>query len=150
MNRWKTVVLGALVLASTTACFRQVVQTGRAPSQTIVQQSWVSTWVFGLVAATPIDARTKCPSGVATVETLTSFPNGFVSALTLGIWAPQTVRITCASGTAALPNGTEIVHVAVSATDSQVSDALQQAAVRSAQLDRPVAVQFVVVTSTKE
>ena len=43
MNRWKTVVLGALVLASTTACFRQVVQTGRAPSQTIVQEKWVST-----------------------------------------------------------------------------------------------------------
>jgi hypothetical protein len=150
MNRWKTVVLGALVLASTTACFRQVVQTGRAPSQTVVQQSWVSTWIFGLVAATPIDARTKCPSGVATVETLMSFPNGFASALTFGIWAPQTVRITCASGTAALPNGTEIVHVALSATDSQLSDALQQAAARSAQLDRPVAVQFGDVTSAKE
>jgi hypothetical protein len=150
MNRWKTLIFGALLLASTTACFRQVVQTGRAPSQTVVQQNWVSTWVFGLVAATPIDARTKCPSGVATVETLTSFPNGLLSALTFGIWAPQTVRMTCASGTAALPTGTEIVHVAVSATDSQFSDVLQQAAARSAQLDRPVAVQFGDVTSAKE
>ena len=58
--------------------------------------------------------------------------------------------MTCASGTAALPTGTEIVHVAVSATDSQFSDVLQQAAARSAQLDRPVAVQFGDVTSAKE
>ena len=150
MNRWKTVVLGALVLASTTACFRQVVQTGRAPSETIVQQKWVSTWIFGLVAATPIDARTNCPSGVATVETLTSFPNGLLSVLTLGIWAPQTVQITCASGTATLPKGIELVHVAASATDAQFADMLQRAAVRSAQLDRPVAVQFNDVTSAKE
>jgi hypothetical protein len=150
MNRWKPMLIGALVLASTTACFRQVVQTGRAPSQTVVQQSWVSTWIFGLVAATPIDARAKCPSGVATVETLTSFPNGLLSALTFGIWAPQTVRITCASGTAALPNGIERLHVAASATDTQLADVLTQAAVRSAQIARPVAVQFGDITSTKE
>ena len=87
---------------------------------------------------------------MATVETLTSFPNGLLSILTLGIWAPQTVQITCASGTATLPKGIELVHVAASATDAQFADMLQQAAVRSAQLDRPVAVQFNDVTSAKE
>jgi len=149
-NRWKHVVMGALLLTSTTACFRQVVQTGRAPSQTVVKQNWVSTWIFGLVPATPIDARAQCPSGVATVETQTSFANGLLSALTIGIWAPQTVTITCAAGTAALPAGTEVLRVAVSATEAQVQDVLQQAAARASQLDRPVAVQFGDVTSAAE
>lgn len=150
LNRWKSVVCGALVLASTTGCFRQVVQTGQAPSQTVVQKNWVSTWVFGLVAAAPIDARTSCAGGVATVETLTSFANGFATALTFGIWAPQTVKMTCASGMAALPAGTELLRVAASATDAQVVEVLQQAAMRSAQLDRVVAVQFDTVPSAKE
>lgn len=149
-NRWRSVVLGALVLTSTTACFRQVVQTGRAPSQTVVKKNWVSTWIFGLVPATPIDARAQCPSGVATVETQTSFANGLLGMLTLGIWGPQTVTITCAAGTAALPAGTEVITVAASATDAQVREVLQQAAARAAELDRAVAVQFETVTSAAE
>jgi hypothetical protein len=144
------VLVGALLLTSTTACFRQVVQTGRAPSQTVVQQNWVSTWIFGLVPATPIDARAQCPSGIATVETQTSFANGLLGILTIGIWTPQTATITCAAGTAVLPTGTEVLRVAASASDAQVQDVLQQAAARASQLHRPVAVQFGDVTSAAE
>lgn len=142
MTVWKSALAGALALIVTTGCFRQVVQTGRTPSTTVVEQPWVSTWIFGLVEAQPIDARTQCPSGVATVETQTSFLNGLVGILTLGIWTPQTVRITCATGTAALPAGTEVLHVAADATDAMVQAVLQQAAERSASLAQPVAVQF--------
>lgn len=62
----------------------------------------------------------------------------------------HTVGITCASVTAALTKGTELMHVAVSATDAQFADMLQQAAARSAHLDRPVVVQLGGVTSAKE
>jgi hypothetical protein len=102
------------------------------------------------VPATPIDARAQCPSGIATVETQTSFANGLLGILTIGIWTPQTATITCAAGTAALPAGTEILTVAASATDAQLSDVLHQAAARAAKLDRPVAVQFGTVTSAAE
>lgn len=151
MRNWgKTVMLGALLLTSTTACFRQVVQTGRAPSQTVVKQNWVSTWIFGIVPATPIDARAQCPTGIATVETQTSFANGLLGFLTIGIWTPQTAWITCAAGTAALPQGTEVLYVVSNADDSQLQATLHQAAARSAQLDRPVAVQFGNATSAAE
>lgn len=142
MTGWKSALAGALALVAATGCFRQVVQTGRTPSTTVVQQDWVSTWIFGLVEAQPIDARTQCASGVATVETQTSFLNGLVGVLTIGIWTPQTVRITCATGTAALPSGTDVLHVAADATDAMVRAVLQQAAERSASLARPVAVRF--------
>ena len=102
---WKSRVLGGLMLLTTTACFHQV-----------VQHKWVSTWIFGLVEAKPIDARLSCPTGVATIDTQTSFVNGLAAMITLGIWDPQTVTITCASGTAALPQGTELFHVAAQAS----------------------------------
>ena len=148
--RRNTALIVALLLSSTTACFRQVVQTGRAPGPTVIQQEWVSTWIFGIVPAEPIDTRVQCPSGVATVVTQTSFANGLVGALTLGIWSPQTVTITCASGTASLPNGTEVLHVAADASSAVVGRVLSQAAERSAQTSRPVAVQFDDATSAKE
>lgn len=150
MIGWSRLLAGAMLLAATTGCFRQVVQTGRAPSTTVVQQNWVSTWVFGLVAAQPIDARAQCPSGVATVETHTSFANGLVGGLTLGIWTPQSVRITCASGTAALPAGTEVLQVAADASDAVFEQVMQAAADRSAQLAAPVAVQFVNDNTVRE
>lgn len=150
MTRWKTAFVAVLVVGSTTACFRQVVQTGRASGQTVIKKDWVSTWIFGIVPAEPIETRAQCPSGVAIVETQTSFANGLVGALTLGIWAPQTVTITCAAGTASLPPGTEVLHVAADASDAVVARVLADAAERSAQNSRSVAVQFGDATSAKE
>ena len=66
-----------------------------------VQENWVPTWVFGLVPARTIDAATRCPDGVLRVETLHSFLNQLVGALTWGIFTPVTVRLTCRSGSGA-------------------------------------------------
>jgi hypothetical protein len=93
-KRWSPVLVAVTLLA---ACFHQVVQTGRKPGPVVVQQEWVKTWIFGLIAADPIDVRRQCPSGVATVETQQSFPNTLVGMVTIGIFTPQTVKITCAA-----------------------------------------------------
>jgi hypothetical protein len=82
---------------SLTACFHQTVHSGLTPSTTVIERPYVATWLWGIVPADTIDTRQSCPSGVATVETQQSFMNGFVSFFTLGIYAPQRVRITCAS-----------------------------------------------------
>jgi hypothetical protein len=97
--------LSALLLS---ACFHQVVQTGRTPGSTVINKPWTSTFIFGLVPATEINTAAECPGGVATVETLRSFPNGLVGAITFGIYTPVTVKITCASGTASLPGAMRI------------------------------------------
>lgn len=81
-------------------CYRQVVQTGRTPSATVIHRPWTHAFLWGLVPAEPIDVTTECRSGIATVVTEQSFLNGVALLLTLGIWTPRAVTISCATGRA--------------------------------------------------
>lgn len=109
-------VVSAVLLS---ACFHQIVQTGRTPGTTVVERPWTATWLWGLVPAEEISVVAQCPNGVATIETQQSFLNGLVGGLTLGIYTPQEVRVTCASGSSALPGR----HIDV-AHDAPISDRL--------------------------
>ena len=100
-----SLVVGACLVS---ACFHQIVQTGRTPGPTVIERPWTATWLWGLVPADEISVVAQCPNGVATVETQQSFLNGLVGGLTLGIYTPQEVRVTCASGSSALPSGRHI------------------------------------------
>ena len=62
-----------------------------------MEHEYVSTWFWGIVAAKPIDVRESCRSGVAQVETEQSFLNGLVGVVTIGIYSPQRLRVTCAA-----------------------------------------------------
>lgn len=109
------------------ACFHQVVQTGRAPGTTVIERPWTATWLWGLVPADEISTAAQCPTGVATVETQQSFANGLVGILTLGIYTPQEVKITCAAGGAALPTGAREIRVASGASLEERTEAIRQA-----------------------
>lgn len=106
MRRQRLAVLLIAVL-STSACYHQVVQTGKPAGNTVIDRPWTSTFIFGLVAASEINTASQCPNGVATVETQQSFLNGVVGLLTFGLYTPLTVTITCA-GTAPLPDMPQI------------------------------------------
>lgn len=119
----------------TTACYHQVVQTGATPGPRVVEHPWTATYVFGLVPAREISTVAQCPDGVAIIETQQTFLNGLVGVLTLGIYTPQTVRITCAAGGEASVHGTRTVRVADSAGDHARAAATRDA-VRLAQRTR--------------
>lgn len=102
MRRLNSLML-TVALVATAGCFHQVVQTGATPAPTTVEHAFVATWLWGLVPAEPIDVRKSCPSGVATVETQQSFINGLVGALTLGLYTPQEVKVTCGSAMGRAP-----------------------------------------------
>jgi hypothetical protein len=138
-RRW---LPAAFLVLSSAACFHQIVNTGRTPSATVVDKQWVSTWLWGLVAADPIDARPSCPTGIAVVTTETSFPNGLVSFLTLGIWTPQHVTITCASGTAMLPAGTKEFSIPVDATAEERGEIITRAIEQSSETHATVVLRF--------
>jgi hypothetical protein len=87
---------GAVTLL--TGCFHQVVDTGLPRSTTTVTKSFHPSYLFGLVAGSPIDVRQQCPSGIAVASTRQTFANGVVGMLTLGIFTPHEVSITCANG----------------------------------------------------
>jgi hypothetical protein len=133
--------LGLLVI-TTTGCFKQVVRTGRPAGQTVVDKPWVSTWLWGLVAAKEIDVRAQCPGGVAIVETETSFVNGLVGAVTFGIYTPQHARITCAGGGAPVPNDALEVMVGPAADTQARHAALARAVRTSIDENKTVVVRF--------
>jgi hypothetical protein len=139
-RRWLPVVVA--VLAST-ACFHQVVQTGRPAGTTVIDKPWVNMWLWGLVAAEPIETRPMCPSGVAVVTTETSFVNGLVGAVTLGIYTPQHVTITCASGgRASLPSGATEIRVPGDATPEERAQLLNRAVEQAGETHAPVVLRF--------
>ena len=124
----------AVSLFATSACYHQVIQTGRAPGPTVIERPWTATWIWGIVPATPINVAQECKSGVATVETQMTVVNGLVYFITLGIYAPRDVKITCASGSAMRP-GQQEFYVGTAASFEGAINA-------SARSGAPVVVRF--------
>jgi len=134
-------LLAVAVACLLSACFHQIVQTGRTPGTTVIEKPWTATWIFGLVPANEISTAAQCPNGVATVETQQSFLNGLVGGLTLGIYTPQEVKITCASGSAMVP-GTHEIDVAHGAPVADRVAAIQEAIAVSSRTHEPVVVRY--------
>jgi hypothetical protein len=113
-------------------CYHATVDTGAPPSATRIEKHWASGWVFGLVPPGTVETASKCPSGVARIETQISFLNGLVSLLTLSIYTPMEIVVTCAagsSGTALLPLSTDVQDLGM---------AIQAAAQEAAASHHPV------------
>lgn len=92
--------LGAMLLVlvtglSTTGCFHSVIDTGLQPGPVGYEEEWETAWLIGAVPAR-VNATEACRGPWARVETQQSFLNGIVTFLTLGIYAPHQVEVTCA------------------------------------------------------
>lgn len=130
----------ALVLGG---CYHATIDTGLQPSGQQVEKKWAHGFVYGLVPPETIETMSKCPNGVAKVQTQLSFLNQLASALTWGLYTPMTIRVDCAAvGTAALPADAEKVAVGKDAGAEEISRAFDEAARRSSQQQNPVWVSF--------
>ena len=132
----------ALAFAAT-ACYHAVIDTGRPASGTVVTRPWQPSFIVGLVPPPPLNVATQCPNGVARVETVHSFLEGLVAALTFSIFTPMTYQVTCASGgTASIPAGAATVDVATAATTEQRAAAMSRAGSLAAESGQAVFVKF--------
>lgn len=61
-------------------------------------EEWTDFYVFGLVNTEEIDVRSFCQGPVARVRTGSNAGTTVVSLLTIGIYTPRKVYVTCASG----------------------------------------------------
>jgi hypothetical protein len=121
-----------LLLASITGCYAARVETGLPPSAKVVQQKWASSWIYGLVPPKTIRASTECKDGVAIVETQLSFLNQVVSAVTLGIYTPMQIVVTCATGAATgMRDGDGSLFLSETATDEEAQRVFAEAADRA-------------------
>jgi hypothetical protein len=95
MKRFTGVLLVVAVMASG-ACYHATVDTGLTPGPDKVENTFASSWIYGLVPPKTVETAAKCPRGVARIETQLSFVNGLVGMLTLGIYTPMNIVVTCA------------------------------------------------------
>jgi len=129
-------------LTALAACFHATIETGLAPSTKVLEQKWASSWIYGLVPPKTVETASRCPDGVAKVETQLSFLNQVVHILTLGIYTPMDIRVTCAlpAGTSA-PQGA-MLTVPAGADSESVLAAFATAADQAAEGRAVVLVRF--------
>lgn len=136
---WARAALVSGTILGLSGCYHQVVETGLPAGNTGVTKGYYSSWVFGLVAGTPLDVRTLCPNGVAFVSTRWTVGNYFGSLVTLGIWTPHELKVTCASRAAAM-SAQETRVLAANATEDQAARLMQDVIALVSSTGRTVAI----------
>jgi hypothetical protein len=94
--RMRPIILTACIVVFS-GCYHATVTTGLTPSTEVIHETFASSWVYGLVPPNAISAELKCKHGVATVETQLSFLNQVVGIITIGIYTPMDIKVTCAA-----------------------------------------------------
>jgi len=138
-TRTVTLVTALSVLGG---CFHATIETGLTPSTKVLEQKWASSWIYGLVPPKTVETASRCPDGVAKVETQLSFLNQVVHIITLGIYTPMDIRVTCAlpAGTSA-PQGA-MLTVPADADSERVRAAFGAAAEQAVERRAMVLVRF--------
>lgn len=93
---WGRLLLGALALPG---CYTTTVTSGKpaAPATVAYDEKWHSGVVYGIAELSgPHDLEKICPQGWSEIKTETTFLNGFVDAVTWGVYNPQSITVRCA------------------------------------------------------
>ena len=134
----------SLVLAVVAAagCYHATIQTGLTPSTQTIERHWASSWIDGLVPPSYTQTASACPSGVARVDTQLSFPNMLVGFLTLGIYTPMDIVVTCGSNRSSAVPADRTIQVGAGATPQHAQAAMDSAVVRSERERQPMFLKF--------
>lgn len=131
----------AAVVSTTSACYHQVVQTGRTPGTTVIDKPFAPAFLWGLVPPAPMDVSAQCRTGIATVVTEQSLVNGLVHFVTLGLFSPRHITITCAAGSG-LRGGAGEFYVSRDASADERDRIVARALEESMRTQQPVVVRF--------
>ncbi len=138
MNRLRPLLALAL-LAATAGCYHAVIDTGRPASATVVTKSFAPSFIYGLVPPAPLNVSQQCTSGVAKVETMHTFVEGLVAAITWGIFTPMSMKVTCAAAAPGRDDATFVTRgLAPDAQAAVVAEAIERARTSAA----PVYIKF--------
>ena len=133
----------AVMAVTVAGCYNAKIETGLPPSEQKIEDEWADSWVYGLVPPTAVETAERCPNGVAKVETKLSFLNQLVGALTLGIYTPMHIEVTCAADPRPQEDAVDSdIDVDGEATVEEKQAALQRAAALSAARGNAVLVAF--------
>ena len=134
-----SLVISFVVLAG---CYHATVETGAAPSTVVLDKSFASSWIYGLVPPDIVSTAESCPDGVAKVETQHTFVNQLVGFLTLGIYTPMQIRVTCAARGSAVADAMAVPVAVEGASPIAKRQAVSRAISRAGETRKPVYLQF--------
>ena len=138
----------AFCMIAITGCYTATIETGLPASNIKIEENWAMCFAAGLIPPKTVETAAKCPHGVAKVMTQLSFPNQLVGALTLGIYTPMTIQVTCAraSETSRVDLKDAFV-VSRDAPSKEFQNVFVMAAERAAKSDNEI---FVVIEDQKQ
>ncbi len=123
-----------------TGCYHAKVTTGAEMSAQVVENTFASGFIFGLVPPSVVNVASECTNGVAQVETRLSFVNMLVSNITFGLYTPMHIKVTCAASPRADAevNPEQQLRIAADASEEDYQKVLREAAEKSLNLKMPV------------
>jgi hypothetical protein len=88
---------GALLLCAS-GCYKATFYKNATVSKGAEHEEWTDFFVFGAVGTESVDVEKFCPTGdVAVVRTGGNVATGLVGVVTIGIYTPRKVYVTCAA-----------------------------------------------------
>jgi hypothetical protein len=96
----KQLVLAAALTLATTACtthnihYKNPTVTASGETKSAKQ----SFFLYGLAGGSEVNLATLCPNGVAGIDSQKSVADQLLTALTLGLYSPMSVEVTCGAG----------------------------------------------------
>ncbi len=142
MTRFRlgTLLPAVVVLAG---CYHTTIETGLPPGTQTLEKPWASSWVYGLVPPKTVETASRCPNGVAKVETQISFLNGLVALITFAIYTPMSIQVTCAGPDTPMDEADQnTVSIRLDANIEEKQHAFHDAAILAARRGVPVLLKF--------
>ncbi len=81
-----------------TGCYHATITTGKPMGSETIEVPWAHGFVAGLVPPATVETASRCPNGVAQVETVHSFLNMLATFITFNLYTPMSIKVTCAAG----------------------------------------------------
>jgi len=125
-----------------TGCYHAQVTTGMDTSNEVYKKAWAHSFIGGLVPPSVVNAEQHCTNGVARVETKLSFLNMVAQAVTLSLYSPMSITVTCASASAANIDTDNTIEVAKNSPEEVVIDSFSKAIELSSKNQRAAYVSF--------
>lgn len=94
MKRYAMLLIISVAATILPGCHTMRFEISNAPHERVVYER-KSFFFWGLVPTKRIDAAARCPGGVAAIRERTTFTDGLLEALTLGIWEPRSSWYYC-------------------------------------------------------
>ena len=134
----KTLMLPLAAAIALSGCYHVTVDTGRAPSGQVIEEKWAHSFLGGLVPPETVETASRCPGGVARVESKLSFLNLVAGAITGGLYTPMTIEVACAGGDA----GASALLIRRDGGGEHAREVLAEAAARSLEAGSAVWIRF--------